>query len=361
MVKRKIYAGAVVIASGLLLCAPVQAGHVIESATDEMKVTIYGQVNRALLWVDDGTDSSTRFVDNDHASTRIGLRGRLTIDSLTAGMRIEGAINPNASNHASISQSGRDGGNTSFATRHADVYLQSKPLGTLSLGQGSRATDGIDENDLSITKVIGYSDPRKYAGGFYFTDGTAPLTIRISDIGRNLNGSRASRVRYDSPVFAGLTLSTSTQGGHDEDLALRYSRKYQRLQVVAGAGYRTTKGEDDLSGSASVLFSNGLSVSLSAGRRDFAAGSRKDANYYYGKLGYQRNLIAAGPTGVAVDFGSYRNFSTAQLKMDGLGLMAVQALTRWGTELYAGYRNYGVDLAQAKDLHVLMSGMRIVF
>jgi hypothetical protein len=359
--KKFVTSAAAFAAFGLFSPGDLLAGHVIESATDEIKIQIYGQVNRAMMWVDDGADSHTRFVDNDHASTRFGLRGRVTIDGLTAGMRIEGAVNPNSSSAAGISQANTDGGNNSFATRHADVFLQSVKFGTISLGHGSRATDGIDESDLSLTKLVGYADPRKYAGGFFFSDGTDLLNVSVREVGLSLSGSRGNRIRYDSPSYAGFVLSASTSGGHDDGLALRYAKRYERLRVLAGIGYRNQGATEDVSGSASVLLTNGLSVSVAAGHRDFDAANRSDANFVYGKLGYQRSLLQVGPSAVAVDYGRYNDFSTKAGELEGFGFMAVQSLVRWGTDLYAGYRNYSIDVPGAKDINVVMTGMRVVF
>lgn len=367
VVKRMVYGVAALTACGLLAAPNSFAGHVIESATEEVRVQIYGQVNRALLHVDDGADRHTNFVDNDHASTRFGLRGSVNIDDITAGMRIEGGVLSNRSNR--ISQT--DDGPSGFTTRHMDAFLQTTQFGTLRLGRGSLATDGIAEEDLSYTKIIGHPDVAKYAGNFMFTDGDAFIqdpagaNIAISDVAQNLNASRDDRIRYDSPEFAGATLSLSTTAGHDQDAALRYSRSFDGNRLVAGAGYRSHRDFEDFSVSASILLGNGLSFTLASGNRNFDESGRNDANYYYSKIGYQTTTVTdLGITAVAVDYSRHQDFGANGRELDTYGIMAVQALEQWGTDLYAGFRKHDAELETGPDpddINVFMTGIRVAF
>lgn len=45
----------------------------VRSANDKVSVTLYGQLNRAVLYTNDGEGDSWYFVDNDNSSTRIGM------------------------------------------------------------------------------------------------------------------------------------------------------------------------------------------------------------------------------------------------------------------------------------------------
>ena len=56
-------------------------------------------------------------------------------------------------------------------------------------------------------------------------------------LGGDCNGIVMNGVRYDSPVFAGFTVSASW--GEDDvwEVALRYSGEFGGFKVLAGAGY----------------------------------------------------------------------------------------------------------------------------
>jgi uncharacterized coiled-coil protein SlyX len=62
----------------------------VKSDNKNTKVTLYGQVNRGILFVDDGDDTTTYQVDNDNSSTRIGILGSITpSEDIEIGTKIE--------------------------------------------------------------------------------------------------------------------------------------------------------------------------------------------------------------------------------------------------------------------------------
>ena len=56
-------------------------------------------------------------------------------------------------------------------------------------------------------------------------------------IGTDFDAGRRNRVRYDSPTFAGFTLSTSWGEDDEWDVALRYANEWNGLRVAASASY----------------------------------------------------------------------------------------------------------------------------
>lgn len=176
-------------------------------------ITLYGQISPALLGYDDGLTRDTYGpVGNSNASTRIGLLWQLyPIWGLDLVARFEGGITPRASN--TINQIDSSGDGFSFDGTHVrklELIFDNPRLGTLSLGQGSMATDGIAEIDLSGTKVTAYSAVSQSAGGQFLRLSNGTLsTLIIGDVfnnfdgnnvtGYNSDGSRALRARYDTP------------------------------------------------------------------------------------------------------------------------------------------------------------------
>ena len=70
-----------------------ETGQSVLSTQPNMSLTVSGHVNRALLFVDDGTDDGSDNdkqvfnVDNDNSATRFQILGRAEIDESTGGGR----------------------------------------------------------------------------------------------------------------------------------------------------------------------------------------------------------------------------------------------------------------------------------
>ncbi|MCG8616451.1 MAG: porin, partial [Desulfobacterales bacterium] len=169
-----------------------------KSGNDKVQLQVYGQVNRAVLATDDGTNTDLFHVDNNNSSTRIGMKGKAKInDDLTAGTKIEVQFASNST--AAVDQDNESAGPNNFTKRHLDAYFQSKTWGKFSIGQGDTATNGTSEIDLSGTSVAGYSYAGGVAGGLNFVDpATDNLSgIQISDVMSHMDGlSRNDRFRY---------------------------------------------------------------------------------------------------------------------------------------------------------------------
>ena len=59
-------------------------------AGDKVKLTVSGQVNRGILYADDGEQTDVFHVDNDNSSTRVRFVGEAKPhDNLTIGANIE--------------------------------------------------------------------------------------------------------------------------------------------------------------------------------------------------------------------------------------------------------------------------------
>lgn len=345
---------------------------VVTKGSDRVSLALYGQVNRAVMFADDGKESEVFHVDNDGSSTRVGMKGAArATDDLSAGFKFEVEFEGNSSNDVSMNNQDTD---ASFKKRHMDLYLQSKQLGKLSLGQGDTASNGTSEVDLSGTTVIGFSDQPKLGGSltFYDQNSNSSVATRIKDVVGNMDGlSRRDRLRYDSPTFYGLAAAVSTVERNGNDVALRYSGKIGATKLAAAAAYarmgdNAARVDSTINGSVSVLFGNGLNATLAAGRQDLdqPAPGHDDPLFWYAKLGYITSFFGIGSTAFAVDYGNYQDFALADDTAETFGVMAVQRLDNLGTELYASYRRFSLDregLVDMADIDLAMAGARIKF
>jgi hypothetical protein len=344
---------------------------VVKSRNDKVSLTIYGQVNRAALYANDGDEDNWFFVDNDNSSTRIGLLGSTNaIDGFSIGTRFEVEFQSNPSNE--VSQEDKNGvGDNNFKRRHFDIFLKSERFGKLSLGRGDTASNNTAEVDLSGTDVVGYSSIADMAGGqLFFDNDTDTLSnTTIGDVFNNFDGlSRDDRLRYDTPNFYGFFASGSVVSGDAADVALFYSAKLGDFKLAAAAAYSDPAGtsnsvDDSIDGSISVLHSSGFNLTFAGGIRDYKVSGRDDGTFYYGKLGYQRKFFSIGTTAMSVDYGRNDDVEQDGDEANTVGFQFVQNIDQWATEYFLGYRYHNLDRDNTdfKDINALMTGLRVKF
>src|SRR5262245_2734332 len=112
------------------------AAAILGDSARSLKVQIYGQVNRGILFWKDGIDSKASFVDNNTSSTRLGLIGEGTIrPGLTVGSRFEMEfVWPSSSEIFDPKNITHDDALTGYAVRQAYGFISDERLGTLPFG-----------------------------------------------------------------------------------------------------------------------------------------------------------------------------------------------------------------------------------
>lgn len=338
------------------------------SATAEMKyenqtggsARLYGQVNPAILSVNDGDQTETNLVDNDASNTRVGLEVKQPYSAGDFAFKFETALGlPASSKFSQDFEPEWTWDRTRI--RHVDFSLKSD-WGKVSAGQGSMATDGVAQQDLSGTTLSTYVALNDTAGDFRFRNSDGTLSdITIDSVNADFDGARRGRIRYDTPSFGngfnvGVSygrdiLSDSPNASEDEfyDIALRYARTFDGTVVNGALGYamrdRFEGGETkDTIGSVSVLLTSGLNFTFAAGSRD------EGGSYGYGKLGYKANWFGVGSTALAIDYYDGQDFNSGlvddQFKSYGVG--ATQKFDDINLEAYLGYRNYDLSATGAE-------------
>src|SRR5690349_1672646 len=100
----------------------------VRKGNKKVSVTLYGQINRAVLFWDDHVESNTYAVDNNYESSRFGLKGSAKIaGDWSAGYRLE--VEPTEANSARLNQF-NDNNQMDAAgalnVRHSFLYLNNK-------------------------------------------------------------------------------------------------------------------------------------------------------------------------------------------------------------------------------------------
>lgn len=355
--------------------AEPRAAHIPEFkwGTDDHFLKFSGQTNKGYLSYYDGFERLDYWlVDNNNSGTRGRLEfyGRVDDDLVIRAM-LEAQWDPYSTAYVNQTNRGEVDWDTHLL-RKAEIWFDHEMYGRLWLGQGSMASDGTAEVDLSGTSVVGYSSIADLAAGqFLRSAGTNLLTsIQIGDGFSNHDGlSRLLRVRYDTPSIGGLRLSASygtkvvpsAFGKPGWDAVIRYNFSRGDLNFEAAGGYaKRGDGSDQFSGSASVLFPYGFNVTVAAATK--SKGS-VNSHYYYGKLGYIAEWFDIGKTAFAIDGYWGNNFNVGGSKSDSYGFFAVQNIDYLKVEVYVGVRKYDyTDLAASYlDSLGILAGARMKF
>jgi hypothetical protein len=249
-----------------------------------VSLTISGQVNRSLLYWDDGFQADLYSVDNAIANSRFRFTGNAKINAdLTAGFHMEWDLTLGARSHQ-VSQVDDDGfsgsggilggaafgdgiggaGDSVLGFNQAYWYLNSEHWGRLSVGRLSTTTAGVSIVDLSNTGVIANSQPFLWGGGMFTRNGLGqfglswgnlcggpsvatsvlPPTILNPGAGPYATDcgihalSRRDGVMYTTPTWHGFTFGGSFGENDFWDTSARYAAEWYGFRVAAGLGYR---------------------------------------------------------------------------------------------------------------------------
>ncbi len=344
----------------------------VTSGTGKIKLSVSGQVNRALLYVDDGADDQFFNVDNDNSSTRLRFVGSGSFnDEISVGTIIEVQFESNSTANISMNQDGATG-TDNFTQRKLELYFDHKRYGRLWLGQGDTASNGTSEVDLSGTGVIGYSGIGDMAGGIEFQDagGAGP---NIGSAFSNMDGlSRDDRLRYDTPNFAGFRVSGSLIENAAADVALRYNATFGGFELGSAVAYASNSGRDagpgdlgftQINGSVSLLHGSGINLTAAAGQRDPDDPSRtEDPSFWYVKVGYKWGG-GMGGTAIAIDYNQADDVDADNDEGTSYGIFLVQKVDKIATDLYIGGRIHQLDRPgqDYDDITAVMAGARVKF
>jgi hypothetical protein len=328
----------------------------IESTSPDLKVSLSGQVSRLLNFADDSHSGKFYFVDNNISVSRLRFTavGQVT-DDFSIGSNIELAISPN--NSAEVSQINEEGSQRD-EFRKVEAIFKSGDYGTISFGKGDPAAKDITRIDLSGTDILAYASTGDLAGGLLFRDDDEDLSnVDVNDGFTDFDSGRQNRIRYDTPGFNGFTAAVSGSSDQRWGTALRWAGTGLGVKAAAGVGVQdpSQNGVDQVyGGSASVLHeATGLNLTFASALQDRGDA---DGQLYFVKGGWIHDFFTFGSSAFSVDYG--RNLNAPASDSDGhtVGLVALQNIAQYGTELFAGFRFYDLDQADGVDLEPIYVG-----
>ncbi|MFG6082525.1 porin [Paracoccus litorisediminis] len=361
-----------ILAPGLCLAAlPGWAEDLTFTHPSGATATFYGQLNLTYQRVDDGEESFDDFVDNGNSVSRLGFWVDVPMGENKLRFNFETGLGfKTTSDTNQIDDPDWIDWQRTDLRKFEAVYIAN--FGSVWIGQGSMATDGVAEIDNSGTSVVGYANLPDTAGGYEFRDGDTLSGVSIGDTFKDFDGSRRFRVRYDTPEFSGFTFSAAYGEeilAEDDDatyydVALRYAYDTDVYKAAAGIGYAWKSDDDDdteqLVASTSIQhLPTGLSATLAAGD-----GRDDNGSYGYIKLGWAGDLIDYGSTAVSIDYFDGSDYVISGSDSKSWGIQAVQKFDDYNLEAYLGYREYQFDDdtgADYQDISALLLGTRWKF
>ena len=234
----------------------------------KMSLTITGQVNRVVMWYNDGGRSDTYFgLDNTNSSSRFSLLGEAKVTpAVKTGFEIMIEIEAGGTS-SKTSQFDEDGrisstggwgiGNmSSLNTVNADAYfgdarraawwIEHKDIGRLTVGRYEGA-GAIQTIDLGGVSVAGGASFGLLGGGTFLRSSNSGQISSISVA--NLVDPAAAQgrqelIRYDSPTWHGFT-ATASIGESSKNptwgAMLRYANEFSGFRIAAGIGYENSR------------------------------------------------------------------------------------------------------------------------
>jgi hypothetical protein len=342
------------------------------SGASGAEITFYGQFNPVYQSFDDGQETTSGVVDNGNWNSRIGVTGTQPLSFGTLRFRAETAFGLRSSAASSQEVTPQALRWSRASLRWFEVAFDTD-YGTLSLGQGSSASDGTAGLDDSFTFVAGATDSSDGFAAFRFRDAGGNLTdVTVGSVNAVLNGARRFRVRYDSPAMEGFVVSASygvnvlqtTDENDYYDIALRWNGDLGDVAVRSAIGYQWIDNPDGdnvrrIAGSVSGLHGpTGLNLAFSAG--EVIDGE----SYVWTRAGWRADLVPVGKTSLSVDYYRGRDFRTEGARTGHYGFYAVQSFDDASLDLYAGWRRFSYsDLTgtEYQDATGVLMGLRWAF
>jgi predicted porin len=221
----------------------------VRKGNKKVSVTLYGQVNKAILFWDDGHERGSYTVDNNYESSRFGVKGSAKISGdWSGGYRLE--IETTEANSAKLNQFDDDNANDPLGrlnVRHSFFYVNNKKLGEMRLGLTATPVYNITK-DTNVTDLEDtmHSDNRMMQGFFLRPQGfdnaegllgsapnaaTAKTTLKWQNISMCYDSTNAfvcstrkNGVAYWSPTWEGFSASVGFFENYEWGVALRSRR-----------------------------------------------------------------------------------------------------------------------------------------
>jgi predicted porin len=354
----------------------------------KVSLTVTGYVTKQIMFWDDGVERNAYIQDiGPTQATNFRFTGEATIaPGWKAGylLRIQDLHdNPMGANQNTPS------GDQGLNLQMSHWYIASKEFGKLAVGKNALASKSAAMfTDLSGTQVI--ANYVLFDGGGFFLRSNGAF---VTDVGGNrvtwgnlgycysqqrpwggdCDGIVMNGVRYDSPVFAGFSVSASYGEDDDWEVAARYTGKVSGFKLAFGVGYSVNTDENtqpppvSLSKESEYFQAGGYAEHLASGlflhaaygaednngKQIISGRTEPDSHQWYVKGGIRRQWLALGHSVFYGEYGEYidqlgptaLNAGATSSEFTRWGLGAVQEIDAASMSIWLKYRQHEADIS----------------
>lgn len=351
----------------------------------KVSLNITGWVAEQIVWWDDGVESNTYIGGvGTTLSSNVTFTGTAAItNDLTAGYSMKIEVNPN--DPFTLSQNRDDHTLTGLPefdfgafVLESRWFLQSKRFGTVSVGKLSPASDNaailpqdgsgtlFPANWVLFDPIRGFELRRNGAAvGANLTWGDIANCAQIgpagAGIGSDCTATFINGVRYDSPAFAGFSVSATW--GEDDfwDVAARYSTEVGGVKISVGGSYSENKDESFVIPSATrrdveYFQIGGYAEHLASGVWVYGAYGTEEINsttkaipdeddHWYVKAGVKLKPFSIGQTIPYFEYGQHNDMLSINIndatgsQIERWGIGVVQNIDAAAMSLWLAYRH----------------------
>jgi hypothetical protein len=262
----------------------------VRKGNRKVSLELSGQIDKILLFWNDGKQSDVYVTDNAYSTSRFRMRGSAQMaPDWRAGFYLEWEARDASSNLVDQTTEQNRNLETSLRARQENVFVESEYFGRVTLGLQNTAT-----KDLTLINLGGgLSDPENYhAASFFIRDNTLPLSSWVSVTGfaapttagalpnstrlvaptlqstnntlnapnpataisaitafsvgglnwlnltNAMDSQRQEAVRFDTVSFWGFLASVAWGQNDFWDVALRYQKEWNSIRFAGGVGYQ---------------------------------------------------------------------------------------------------------------------------
>ena len=353
----------------------------------KVTLSVTGYVTKQIMFWDDGVEHNAYINDiGPTQATNFRITGEATIaPGWKAGymIRIQDLTdNPMGANQDVPSS------NQGLGVQMSHWYIARKEFGKLSVGKNALAAKSAAMfTDLSGTQVIA-----NYVlfdgGGFFLRSNGNLLALKWGDFGYcyaqqrpwggDCDGIVMNGVRYDSPIFAGFSVSASYGEDDDWEMAARYTGTVSGFKLAFGIGYSVNTDQNtqpppvSLSKESEFFQAGGYAQHLATGlflhaaygqednhgKQTFAGFTEPNSHQWYVKGGVRRQWLPLGHTVLYGEWGSYIDQLSPTALIAGasssdfsrFGIGAVQEIDAASMALWIKYREHDAEVTGVGDI-----------
>ncbi len=343
-----------------LLAVAIAGAMTVPMAAQAVKYKLSGQVNRAIVFMDDGEQSGVHHVDSANSNSRIRLKGSEDLgNGMKVGFYMENNITSNSSAGQTPEMNGDGGGDAVVGMRQSNVWFSGN-WGKVTVGQTAGAADGNTE--AFGTLFAGQYRTSFTASMAWRTSGGASIGLVESSTHAAYDGvgGRHDVIRYDAPKLGPVSLKASIGNDSWWEVGANVSADIGggSLAINSGYGENSQGGVDNRWGaSINYTFSQGTSIGGGYAENETAAGADSDTWTIHINHAWGNNTIG-------VNY-SQSSDVTAGYDDEAWNIGFIHNIPKPNVQLYTGFLHTELDtpvgIATVEDHNTFVVGARVKF